>query len=608
MTPVLWTLSNVVLSGVRSPRLACDRLVVRAGVTVLLGRSGAGKTSLLNLLAGYERPQQGSVQFQAAQPAQLGLYWLPEDGGLWPGLTTHDHLSIVVPRQRDPSERVAELLARFDLEEVARSTPEQLSMGERSRLGVARVLAAEPNVMLMDEPLEHVEESRREQYWNVVREECADREASFVFATHAPDVALREADEAICVSDGRILWQGAVETLYHEPPSKQAALFLGPTNWFEPDAARHWLGREVDKPCSVRPEKLVIEPSSQGEWQIAETRFGGSLSSTTLAAPSGEQRMFFHRPAQPDIARGMTATIRACLALLFACCGLGCTVESDGPLLRYESAQHRALPSEGVMLPAPRGMTYSPAGELFILDNAGRVVVEDPEGTVVRTWWMPEYDVGKPEGAWVLLDGRIAVADTHYHRIVFFNKTGEVLGTLGEFGREPGQFIYTVAVTQDPQGFLYVAEYGGNDRVQKFTADGEFVLGFGEIGTDPGQFQRPSGVVWDEGTVYVADAINNRIQAFQDDGTFVGIVADAETSGLYYPYDLAKGPDGTLYVAEYGAGRISRLSRDGQVLGRYGREGRRLGELWTPWGIAVSQDGRIAIADTGNRRIVELRL
>lgn len=608
MTPVLWTLSNVVLSGVRSPRLACDRLVIGAGVTVLLGRSGAGKTSLLNLLAGFERPQRGSVQFEFTRREKLGVYWLPEDGGLWPGLSTHDHLRMVVPQHRDPTQRATELLTKFDLEEVSHSTPDQLSMGERSRLGVARVLAAEPSVMLMDEPLEHVEESRREHYWQVVREECATREASFVFATHAPDVALREADQAICVSDGHIVWQGPVETLYHEPPSEQAALFLGPTNWFEPAAARKWLGRQIDRPLSVRPEQLVIETSPEGECQVEQTRFGGSLSTTTLTSPSGDQRTFYHRPAQPDIAPGMTAIVRVCLALLIALCGTGCTVETDGPLLRYESAQHRALPSEGVMLPAPRGMTFSPSGELFILDNAGRVVVEDAEGTVLRKWWMPEYDVGKPEGAWVLHDGRIAVADTHYHRIVFFNEAGEVLGTLGEFGREPGQFIYTVAVTQDPEGFLYVAEYGGNDRVQKFTADGEYVLGFGEIGTDPGQFQRPSGVVWDDGTVYVADAINNRIQAFQDDGTFVGIVADAETSGLYYPYDLAKGPDGTLYVAEYGAGRISRLSRDGQVLGRYGREGRRLGELWTPWGIAVSHDGRIAIADTGNRRIVELRL
>ena len=177
---------------------------------------------------------------------------------------------------------------------------------------------------------------------------------------------------------------------------------------------------------------------------------------------------------------------------------------------------------------------------------------------------------------------------------------------FGEEGEGPGQFIYPADVAQDPDGFLYVSEYGGNDRVQKFTNTGEFVTQFGTVGTAPGQFQRASGLLWHDKTLYVADAINNRIQAFRDDGTFLRVVTEAVEGGLDYPYELALGPDATLYVVEYKAGRVTRMTLNGEALGRYGETGRGVGQFWTPWGIAVASDGRIYVADTGNRRIVEL--
>ncbi|MCA8998985.1 MAG: hypothetical protein KDA80_18440, partial [Planctomycetaceae bacterium] len=75
-----------------------------------------------------------------------------------------------------------------------------------------------------------------------------------------------------------------------------------------------------------------------------------------------------------------------------------------------------------------------------------------------------------------------------------------------------------------------------------------------------------------------------------------------------YPYDVSLGPDDCLYVAEYGAGRVTRLTLSGDLRGRYGDQGRGLGDLYGPWGIAVSRSGKVAVADTGNRRVVELQL
>jgi DNA-binding beta-propeller fold protein YncE len=114
-------------------------------------------------------------------------------------------------------------------------------------------------------------------------------------------------------------------------------------------------------------------------------------------------------------------------------------------------------------------------------------------------------------------------------------------------------------------------------------------------------------VFWKGGIVFVADAINNRVQAFSDDGKFLRVLADAQTAGLHYPYDMALAPDGTIYIAEYGASRLTQLAADGTLLGHFGSPGRGLGQFTGPWGVAVRQDGLLVVADTGNKRLVELR-
>ncbi|HEY0982167.1 MAG TPA: hypothetical protein VGE80_08590, partial [Schlesneria sp.] len=178
-------------------------------------------------------------------------------------------------------------------------------------------------------------------------------------------------------------------------------------------------------------------------------------------------------------------------------------------------------------------------------------------------------------------------------------------------GSEPGDFVYPVSITQDPDENLYVCEYGQNDRVQKFRPDGTFLLQFGGPGTGLGQFQRPSGIVWYDHHLYIVDAFNNRIQVYTDEGNPVAILADSDRiAEVHYPYDIAVDQKGDLLVVEYGAGRVSKFSRSGRLLGRYGRSGpgQQEAQFSTPWGISIDRRGRIYVCDTGNRRIVELDL
>lgn len=619
---MLWCLDTVSLSGRRSFRLDRVSLDIPEGVTAVLGQSGVGKTSLLNVLVGFERPSAGRIAFMADVPTdRLPLFWVPPHHGLWPHLSVREHLLTVLPSaQRDQSSFVESLLARFDLEELSEAMPGSLSLGERSRLSVARGLASDATVLVMDEPLAHVDSARCGRYWDTVRQHCAARGTSLVLATHLPEVVLREADWVICLGQGSVTYAGDVTTLYHTPPSRELAELLGPCNWLSSQEVRHWLqpdgplqeSVESEHAC-IRPERIQIEPTNDSPLVVEHCRFAGASTEVDIRDDrSGKTRPFVVRPRGTASVRAGERIILKLLPVLLLGLFLlsGCTFDS-APTLPVKRETNWLMPPDGARVPAPRGMTVSPQNEYLVLDNAGRVLVFNEDGDLQRQWWMPEYAIGKAEGICVLKDGRIAVADTHYHRIVLFDHEGVVTGTFGQRGSEPGDFVYPVSITQDPDENLYVCEYGQNDRVQKFRPDGTFLLQFGGPGTEPGQFQRPSGIVWYDHRLYIVDAFNNRIQVYTDDGKPVAILGESDRiAEVHYPYDIAVDQNGDLFVVEYGAGRVSKFSRSGRLLGRYGRSGpgQDVAQFSTPWGVSVDRRGRVYVCDTGNRRIVELDL
>jgi sugar lactone lactonase YvrE len=297
--------------------------------------------------------------------------------------------------------------------------------------------------------------------------------------------------------------------------------------------------------------------------------------------------------------------VASLLAMLAAACDRGPRV----PQIPVREWRAWNLPADGAVLPTPRSVASGADGQIAVLDTAGRVLIFTADGALVRQWKMLDVSVGKPEGIIVLKDGRIVVCDTHYHRVVYFDGEGRVIKAFGQSGTGPGEFIYPVGITKDRDENLYICEYGGHDRVQKFTREGAYLLEFGSFGTAPGEFQRPGGLAWNAGKIYVTDAVNNRVLVFADDGKFEGLLgAPAQPIAFDLPYDIALGGDGALYVIEYGAGRLSRVSLDGKLLAQYGRTGAGEGEFGTPWGLCIDPRGRIFVADTKNRRLVRLSL
>lgn len=506
MDDPLWVLEDVTLRGRERPRLVGVSARIARGVTLVLGPSGAGKTSLLDLLVAFERPTRGSVRFLGRS-----RYWVPADFGLWEHLRAREHLEAVHPEGGAAARATArDLLDRFGLADAAERRPAELSSGQQSRLATARALATNAEAIVLDEPFAHLDDDVATSVRDALLEAPAEHGRSLVVATHAPAWLDAAATDRIELLDGA-----------------------------------------VRSPTASRPRASVL----------------------ALAA--------------------------ACLALSGAC-----AEGEDGTTM---SATHRvfALPATQARAPAPRAVAPGMAGTWLVLDDAGRVLVYAADGRLVRQWSMPEHAAGNPEGVCLLDDGRIAVADTHYHRLVLFDGDGRVVETLGSLGDGPLQFRYPVSVVQDATGHMFVAEYGGNDRVQKLRPDGSFVLAFGRFGSGADELQRPAGLACVAEQVWVADAMNGRVQVFTTEGVHVRSVPGGQD--LACPYDVAATDGGDLLVVEWGAGRLTRLAPTGEVRARYGRAGRGADELATPWAVGV-RGGLALIADTGNRRLVEVRL
>lgn len=311
MNENLWQLKAVGLG----QRLCDIALQIESGVTAVLGQSGAGKTSLLNLLVGFEQPDAGEL-IAGFQPGahRIPLFWAPSDGGLWPHLTAGEHLAAVLEENADPEAEIHRWLEAFDLAHRRGSRPDTLSAGEQARLTVARALAADAAVLVMDEPLEHVDPGRAGKYWRIIRQHLAAKETSLVFATHSPKPVLAEARRVICLQDGRLEYDGEVEALYWRAATPELAGRLGEANWLEPAAARLWMQREETTARYFRPEQISVQTDGQSPFVVEASRFQGAVAELEVRhEPTGAVRTFYHRPSSNHLARGTRIILKALL-------------------------------------------------------------------------------------------------------------------------------------------------------------------------------------------------------------------------------------------------------------------------------------------------------
>lgn len=291
MNRPLFRLKELTLAGSGAPRLSSVTLQIPCGATAIVGLSGAGKTSLLNVLAGFETGFSG--EFKSGIPARvahrLPLFWVPQSGGLWPHLSAAQHLDLVddkvVHGQESGrfSKKSDEILPLFDLTHRRQALPAELSQGERSRLALARALATRATVLLLDEPLSHVDPVRKPAYWNIVRRIVAEENISMVFTSHEPETVLRHAEHVICLQDGSVVFDGPIRTLYDHPPNAQVGAFLGPLNWFRAEDAGVFLnGDATGSDVAIRPEWMQIRTAKDSAIELLSTPFVGAFQESTV--------------------------------------------------------------------------------------------------------------------------------------------------------------------------------------------------------------------------------------------------------------------------------------------------------------------------------------
>ena len=266
---------------------------------VLLGPTGAGKTVLLELIMGFHRPEKGGIFLNGRDitnvpPEKRGLGYVPQNCPLFPHMTVFENVDFGLKMRRRPvaerKQSVHRMLELVGLEEKGERTPEALSSGERQKVVLARVLATEPKVVLLDEPLASIdaEASRglREELKRINRE----LGAAVLHVTHDQIEAFILADRVAIMRNGAIVQKGRPNEVLSDPIDEFVARFLGYENVFrvrlvENEGQRSKVsinGVEIrlagrlesqEATVAIRPEDILIGTealSVVGDWNILE--------------------------------------------------------------------------------------------------------------------------------------------------------------------------------------------------------------------------------------------------------------------------------------------------------------------------------------------------
>ena len=252
-------------------------------LVALLGPSGCGKTTLLRIIAGLEYADKGRVLINGADKtnqnvSQRGIGFVFQHYALFRHMTVFENVAFglrVKPRRDRPSDdiitkKVHALLELVQLDWLNDRFPDQLSGGQRQRIALARALAVEPSVLLLDEPFGALDASVRKDLRQWLRNLHHELNVTSIFVTHDQEEAMEVASQVVVLNHGSIEQQGSPTDIYDHPANAFVSRFIGQTNIF--DLAEHdtdWLQtaglltpQSEGKIAHVRPHDIIIEKSN----------------------------------------------------------------------------------------------------------------------------------------------------------------------------------------------------------------------------------------------------------------------------------------------------------------------------------------------------------
>ncbi len=308
--------------------------IAKGEIFALLGPSGCGKSTLLRMLAGFETPTSGRILLGGVDLASLPPYERPmnmmfQSYALFPHLTVWENIAFGLKREGQPKDQIAQrveaMLKLVQLGKFAQRKPHQLSGGQQQRVALARSLAKQPQLLLLDEPLGALDKKLREQTQLELVNIIEQVGVTCVMVTHDQEEAMTMASRIAVMSEGRFLQVGAPSEIYETPSSRFVADFIGNVNLMdgtltvdEPDHVvitspdcRHYVGHGITGTegmavtVALRPEKIHVSRAKPADefnsvqGKIKEIAYLGSFTVFHLLLASGAVL----KASVPNIAR-----------------------------------------------------------------------------------------------------------------------------------------------------------------------------------------------------------------------------------------------------------------------------------------------------------------
>ncbi|MEX0757738.1 MAG: ABC transporter ATP-binding protein [Acidimicrobiia bacterium] len=281
-----------------------DLDVPTGSLMTLLGPSGSGKTTALRLIAGFDRPDRGSIEiggqtvvspdvFVPAERRRVGMVF--QDYALFPHLTVGRNVGYGVEKKQR-RERVAQVLDLVGLTGKAERLPHELSGGEQQRVALARALAPDPGVILLDEPFSNLDAALRARVRDEVAEILRRSGSTAIFVTHDQEEALSLSDVVAVMHDGRVVQAGSPAELYHFPADTWVASFLGDADFLPGRATDGKVATAAGTFPShhdgavtvmIRPESVMLRPVPDGAAVVRKREFFGHDQLVTVGLPDG---------------------------------------------------------------------------------------------------------------------------------------------------------------------------------------------------------------------------------------------------------------------------------------------------------------------------------
>ncbi|HWC72779.1 MAG TPA: ABC transporter ATP-binding protein [Gemmatimonadales bacterium] len=295
-----------------SPEIAVGPVtldIARGEILALLGPSGSGKTTMLRLLAGFETADAGRIavaneDVTNVPPARRRFGMVFQHYALFPHLDVGENVAFGLHASRNGEraaveQKVSQALALVDLAGFERRKVHELSGGQQQRVAVARALAPEPRVLLLDEPLSNLDPALRERTRRELRQVIKRIGITTVFVTHEQEEAFDLGDRIAVLNGGRLEQVGPSNDLYERPVNLFVATFVGRANVFRGAAARA-LGHTRDgQVLVVRPERLQFGSAGLAG-VVREVRYTGPAAFFLVESEDGQR---FEVLAEPHAAR-----------------------------------------------------------------------------------------------------------------------------------------------------------------------------------------------------------------------------------------------------------------------------------------------------------------